>query len=74
MPKSARPDDEKPEIENSIPNRAANQEPAEGSRDNVNGGAGGQTGAGISNRPLEQEQEEQQSLPPRGENKEGGHA
>ena len=29
---------------------------------------------GISNRPIEEEQREQQNLPPRGENKEGDRA
>lgn len=31
-------------------------------------------GGGISNRAIEEEQRELQNLPPRGENKEGGHA
>jgi hypothetical protein len=31
-------------------------------------------GGGISNRAIEEEQREQQNLPPRGETKEGGHA
>lgn len=31
-------------------------------------------GGGMSNRAIEEEQREQQNLPPRGENKEGGHA
>ena len=51
------------------PNRASNKEPAEGSRDNVN-----VEGVGITNRPIEEEQREQQNLPPRGRNREGGHA
>jgi hypothetical protein len=29
---------------------------------------------GVSNRAIEEEQREQQDLPPRGENKEDGHA
>jgi hypothetical protein len=64
-----------------MPNRASNMEPAEGSRDTAtNGGkdlgtssdramfddrAGGEAG-GITNRPLEREQEEQNRLPERG--------
>jgi hypothetical protein len=48
-----------------VPNPAANKEPAEGSRENA---------GGISNRPLEEEQDNQERVPPRGEAKEGGHA
>lgn len=47
----------------SIPNEPTEQEPAEGSRENVN------EESGISNRPIEEEQREQQNLPPRGEKK-----
>ena len=47
------------------PNQSANQEKAEGSRENA---------AGISNRPLSDEIGRQQSLPPRGEAKGDGHA
>jgi hypothetical protein len=46
-------------------NRASDMEPAEGSRE---------TAGGISNRPLDEEQDNQARVPPRGENKEGGHA
>ena len=49
----------------SVPNRAANMEPAEESRENA---------GGISNRPLEEETNNQERVPPRGETKEGGHA
>jgi hypothetical protein len=52
-----------------VPNRASNQEPAEGSRENVN-----EEGGGISNRPIAEEQAEQQNLPPRGSSKGGAHA
>jgi hypothetical protein len=52
----------------SAPDRSSRQEPAEGSRENVN------VGSGITNRPLEEEQRAQQNLPPRGERKGGGHA
>ena len=51
----------------SIPNQAANQEPAEGSRDNEN------VESGISNRPIREEQREQQNLPPRGRSKDENH-
>ena len=44
---------------------AGHQEPAEGSRENA---------GGISNRPLREEQERQEKVPPRGTSKEGGHA
>jgi len=47
-----------------------NQDPAEGSREHVNTGED----AGISNRPIEEEQREQQDLPPRGGRKDGAHA
>jgi hypothetical protein len=61
--------------ETSIPNDPSRKEPAEGSRENVNIGVGNaQEGAGIANRPIEEEQREQQNLPPRGDNKEGTHA
>jgi len=42
------------------PNQAANKEPAEGSRENA---------GGITNRPLSEEQENQERVPPRGETK-----
>ena len=47
----------------SVPNRAANMDPAEGARENA---------GGISNRPLEEEAKDR--VPPRGDSKEGGHA
>jgi len=55
------------------PNQAANKEPAEGSRENVNIGGNDDAG-GISNRPLSEEAARQQNLPPRGEAKDGSHA
>jgi hypothetical protein len=59
----------------SIPNDPSRKEPAEGSRENVNEGVGNaQEGAGITNRPIEEEQREQQNLPPRGDSKDGAHA
>ena len=45
-----------------MPNQASNKEKAEGSRENTDAG-------GISNRPLEEEQERQENLPPRGQSK-----
>jgi hypothetical protein len=52
------------------PNQNANKEQAEGSRDNVRANDGSaQQGAGITNRPLDQEQDEQAQVPPRGQTK-----
>jgi hypothetical protein len=51
-----------------IPDDPAGQEKAEGSRDNVD------VEGGISNRPIEEEQRDQQDLPPRGESRRGSHA
>ena len=51
------------------PTRTSNQEKAEGSRENTN-----VEGGGISNRPIADEQAEQQGVPPRGSNKDGAHA
>ena len=57
------------------PNQAANKEPAEGSRENVNaGGNDAENAGGISNRPLSEEESRQHNLPPRGEAKDGSHA
>ena len=47
------------------PNQASDQEPAEGSRENA---------GGISNRPLDEEEENQERVPPRGDAKDGSHA
>ncbi len=69
MPKQTRPDDEK----QSMPNQAANQEPAESSRETVEGGSYDEAG-GITNRPFDQERSNQQRVPPRWENKTRGHA
>ena len=52
-------------------NRPENKEPAEGSRETV---MGGERSGGITNRPLEQERDNQERVPPRGDNKEGAHA
>ena len=54
----------------SIPNEQPRQTPAEGSRENVNINEE----SGITNRPIEEEQREQQDLPPRGDRKDGTHA
>jgi hypothetical protein len=52
------------------PNQNANKEQAEGSRENVRANDGSaQQGAGITNRPLEREQNEQEQVPPRGQTK-----
>jgi hypothetical protein len=65
------------------PNRASEMEKAEGSRETATASqnasrdattGNAQHGAGITNRPLEAEQQEQESLPPRGRNKDQGHA
>ena len=45
-----------------MPNRASRMEKAEGSRENANAGESG----GITNRPLDREQQEQDRLPDRG--------
>ena len=67
MPKQTRPDDEK----ETMPNQASNKEPAEGSRETV---LGNDEGGGITNRPLSEERNNQDRVPPRGEQKEDGHA
>ena len=71
MPKQSRPDDEKPDTLDR-PSDTAATEPAEGSRENVN--TSETSGGGITNRPLGEEREEQQRLPPRGTRKDGSHA
>jgi hypothetical protein len=48
-----------------IPNQAANKEPAEGSRE---------TAGGITNRSLDEERDNQERLPPRGDAKGDSHA
>ena len=48
------------------------QKKAKDSRGTV--GDGTQHEAGITNRPLDEEQKEQDDLPPRGQRKEGSHA
>jgi hypothetical protein len=54
----------------SIPNEPRRRDPAEGSRGNVNTNQE----SGASNRPIEEEQRDQQNLPPRGERKDDTHA
>ena len=51
----------------SIPNEQSRREPAEGSRENVNSNEE----SGATNRPIEEEQRDQQNLPPRGQRKDG---
>ena len=53
--------------ETSLPNEQSRRDPAEGSRENVNTNEE----AGNTNRPIEEEQRDQQNLPPRGERKDG---
>jgi len=54
----------------SVPNEPSPREPAEGSRENVNTNEE----SGATNRPIEEEQRDQQNLPPRVERKDGTHA
>ena len=54
----------------SVPSEQSRKQPAEGSRENVNTSEE----SGITNRPIEEEQRDQQNLPPRGERKDGAHA
>jgi hypothetical protein len=49
------------------PNRAANKAKAEGDREDDNAG-------GITNRPLDEEEANQNSVPDRGESRDGAHA
>jgi len=53
-----------------MPNQAANKEKAEGSRENTNIADSG----GITNRPLAEEEDNNERVPPRGEAKDGSHA
>src|SRR5690349_6760254 len=64
MPKQSRPDD----TNNTIPNQAANREPAEGSRETAQSN---QEHGGITNRPGPEEDANQDRVPPRGKHKEG---
>ena len=54
----------------SIPVEQRRSDPAEGTREDVNDNEE----AGVTNRPIEEEQREQQNLPPRGDRKDGTHA
>ena len=68
MPKQTRPDDSDDLARaQATPNQAANKEPAEGSRETTGG-------AGISNRPDDEEKANQERVPPRGASKDGSHA
>lgn len=53
----------------SIPNDPSSKEKADGSRNNES-----VEGGGVTNRPIEEEQREQQNLPPRGDRKDGSDA
>jgi hypothetical protein len=57
-------------------NPALDKEKPEGSRRTVDEALENesQQPSGVSNRPIEEEQEEQAELPPRGERKGGAHA
>ncbi len=52
-----------------MPNPQSNKEPAEGSRETVTDEGEHEQGGGITNRPLEREEEEQAQVPPRGQRK-----
>ena len=60
------------------PTRASNMEKAEGDRDDEQNrpeeNYADRGGAGITNRPLDEEVENQKEVPPRGEAKPGAHA
>ena len=55
------------------PNRQSNMEKAEGDRADASGG-GEKSQAGITNRPIEQEKDNQERVPDRGDRKGGAHA
>ena len=54
----------------SVANEPSRRDPAEGSRENVNTNEESET----TNRPIEEEQRDQQNLPPRGRRKDETHA
>ena len=60
------------------PNRSSNMEKAEGERrtdeDAPESRYEERGGAGITNRPLDEEVENQKDVPPRGQSKPGAHA
>ena len=58
------------------PSRASNMEKAEGDRDDAPEARYEEErgGAGITNRPLDEEVENQKDVPPRGKSKPGAHA
>lgn len=61
-----------------MPSRASNMEKAEGDRRNDDDAPENRYddrgGAGITNRPLDEEVENQEEVPPRGKSKPGAHA
>ena len=54
----------------SIPNEPSGRDPAEGSREHVNTNEE----SGATKRPIEEEQRDQQNLPPGGQRKDETHA
>jgi hypothetical protein len=57
------------------PSRASNMEKAEGDRpDGPESRYDESGGAGITNRPIDEEVENQKEVPPRGQSKPGAHA
>jgi len=63
------------EDERNMPNRASNTSQAEGERERAGAGRGtGQESAGITNRPLDEERQNQNAVPERGDSREGAHA
>jgi hypothetical protein len=68
MPKQSRPHEQR---DDTMPNRAANRDPAEGSRETVEGE---ERSGRIANRPRSEEQANQERVPPRGEAKGDAHA
>lgn len=63
------------EDDRNMPNRTSNMSEAEGKRGRTSAGGGaGQESAGITNRPLDEERENQNAVPERGDSREGAHA
>ena len=56
------------------PTRASNMEKAEGDRQDGPESRYEEGGAGITNRPIDEEVENQKEVPPRGKSKPGAHA
>jgi hypothetical protein len=60
--------------EEKVPNPASEKEKAEGDRSTVTDRAVGHEGGGITNRPLDEEQANQDAVPDRGDRKGDTHA